>query len=330
MKIDFDARKNMSVLAYYYSKLKGLSNKIYGMHIIYKVVKNWYDVIFFKLGIKKRIIIKVRNGHNINIDNIEAYKQFRESKEILIERINELKSKGYEINLNEKENIIEIKKFDRNIKFYFDDVIQAINTINMIKENFIDEQFKNLDVKAKDVVDIGANIGDTAIYFALKGANHVYAFEPYPYSYEIALKNIELNNLKDKITMLNEGCGKSGFITISSSIKSYAGNDLKDSKIGKKIKINSLEEITTRFKLNNALLKSDCEGCEYDIILRASEKTLKKFNLLVVDYHYGYKNLVKKLREANFKVKYNLPKYFRGIRSENKDMYVGLILAELI
>jgi len=57
-------------------------------------------------------------------------------------------------------------------------------------------------------VDVGAASGDTAIYFALNGAKHVYAFEPYPYSYNIAKENIKLNHLEDKITMLNEGCGR--------------------------------------------------------------------------------------------------------------------------
>jgi len=49
----------------------------------------------------------------------------------------------------------------------------------------------------------------------------VYAFEPYPYSYNIAKKNIKLNHLEDKITLLNEGCGKSGFVTIQEDYEKY-------------------------------------------------------------------------------------------------------------
>ena len=59
---------------------------------------------------------------------------------------------------------------------------KKFDIIWLINENFIKEQYKWLDVEGKNVVDVGANIGDTAIYFALKGAKHVYAFEPYPYS----------------------------------------------------------------------------------------------------------------------------------------------------
>jgi len=35
-----------------------------------------------------------------------------------------------------------------------------------------------LDVKGKRVLDVGASIGDTAVYFALRGAREVVAFEP--------------------------------------------------------------------------------------------------------------------------------------------------------
>jgi len=34
-----------------------------------------------------------------------------------------------------------------------------------------------------------------------------------------------------------------------------------------------------------------------------------------MEYHYGYKNLVKRLRQAGFKVKYKLPKYSHNIEA---------------
>ena len=126
---------------------------------------------------------------------------------------------------------------DREIKFHYDDGKQAINTIDLIVETFIEEQYKNLNVKDKNVIDVGANIGDSAIYFALKGATHVYAFEPYPYSYNLAKENIKLNGLKDIITLINEGCGKNGAIRIG-RVKNYGNNDLKNTKQGEKNSYN--------------------------------------------------------------------------------------------
>jgi len=47
-------------------------------------------------------------------------------------------------------------------------------------------------------------------------------------------ENIELNHLKDKITLLNEGCGRSGFITIKEDYENTGRTDLKNSKKARK------------------------------------------------------------------------------------------------
>ncbi|WP_048054006.1 FkbM family methyltransferase [Thermoplasma volcanium] len=60
-------------------------------------------------------------------------------------------------------------------------------------------------MEGRKVLDIGANIGDSAIYFALKGAAHVYAFEVVPSTSEICKENVRLNNLDGKITVFNYG-----------------------------------------------------------------------------------------------------------------------------
>jgi len=141
----------------------------------------------------------------------------------------------------------------KNIKEYFDFWKSGESLPELLK--VIDRQYKWLDVKGKDVVDIGANIGDSAVYFALKGAKHVYAFEPYPYSYNIAKKNIKLNHLENKITLLNEGCGEKGFVNIREDYKNTVGTDLKNFKEGKKIRIEGLDEIVKRFNLKHSALK---------------------------------------------------------------------------
>ena len=54
------------------------------------------------------------------------------------------------------------------------------------------------------------------------------------------------------------------------------------------------------------MLKVDCEECEYELFKTASDGTLSKFNKfkqIVIKYHYGFKALVKRLKEANFNVK---------------------------
>jgi methyltransferase FkbM-like protein len=58
------------------------------------------------------------------------------------------------------------------------------------------------------------------------------------------------------------------------------------------------------------ILKMDCEGCEYEVILSADEHTLQKFDLVMIEYHYGYgyKNLKQKLERSGFKVRLLAPR----------------------
>jgi len=80
--------------------------------------------------------------------------------------------------------------------------------------------------------------------------------------------------------------------------------------------------------LKNAALKVDCEGYEYDLILSASDEALKTFEQIIMEYHYGYRNLVNRLRQAEFNVKYSLPKYSYNTEAEDSNMYSGLIYAK--
>ena len=306
------------------SKIDKIIDKINDLLSMRKIAKNWIDVALFRIGLKKTLTIKFRDGKTAHFKNQEEYFGFWKQELGQNELLKTVKNIHYKI----KSNNIALEYQNRKIYFYYDTNKQLNNTIGLINGNFVEEQFKWLIVKGKDVVDVGANVGDTAIYFALRGANHVFAFEPYPYSYNIAKKNIKLNHLEDRITLLNEGCGKSGFVTIKEDYKNMGGTDLKNFEEGKKIRIVSLDEIVKKFNLKHATLKVDCEGCEYALILNATDEALQAFDQIIMEYHYGYRNLVKRLRQAGFKVKYSLPKHSNNIEAEDNNMYVGLIYAE--
>jgi len=287
-KIKADAKGNVSFWEYYFARI----NKFDDLFSFIYLLDNWPQYLIRKFIFKKGVELKVKKIVGITYN---------------------------------KEGIL-FRWHNRNINFCLPRQDKKFDIIWLINENFIKEQYKWLDVKGKDVVDVGANVGDTAIYFALKGAKHVYAFEPYPYSYNIAKKNIKLNHLEDKITLLNEGCGKSGFVTIKEEYENTGGTDLKNFKEGKKIKIESLDEIVKRFNLKHAALKVDCEGCEYDLILNASNEALHAFDQIIIEYHYGYKNLQKQLKICRFRVKNTHPK----TTLYNKRILEGKIFAKVL
>ena len=103
------------------------------------------------------------------------------------------------------------------------------------------------------------------------------------------------------------------------------------SKKGLETKIYSLKQIIEKFNIpKHSVLKVDCEGCEYDLLLNSSKNTLDYFDRIQIEYHYGYKNLVKKLKNSGFKVSYTWPRYSRNYESKNHDMFVGMIYASKV
>ncbi|MBB5254994.1 FkbM family methyltransferase [Sulfurisphaera ohwakuensis] len=156
------------------------------------------------------------------------------------------------------------------------------------------EIFENKDyeieVKGREVVDIGANIGDSSIYFAVNGAKKVIAVEPLPSVYSELLKNIELNNLQNIIIPINAAVGsKEGEMEvpcnyeISDSVMystlSTQGNKNETCKAPKITLKKILDYVNDPY-----LLKMDCEGCEFDLILN-EYSDVSVFENIILEYH---------------------------------------------
>lgn len=193
---------------------------------------------------------------------------------------------------------------------------------------FVEENYNFLNVKNEMVIDVGANIADSAIWFAMKGARNVVAFEPYPLLFKIAKENVSLNTLEDKISIVNAGIsGKSGTIMVDDAEGSLDA-PLVERETGHAIPLLTLEDIISEFSIDDALLKMDCEGCEYDTILNTESQLLRKFKRIQVEYHYGPNQIVQKLRLAGFRVEFSRAKYFHNSRLENPHLHWGYIYAE--
>ena len=66
-------------------------------------------------------------------------------------------------------------------------------------------EYEPSNVKDRVVVDIGAYVGDSAVYFALRGARRVVAVEPHSGAFAEMLDNIRLNNMESVIIPVNAG-----------------------------------------------------------------------------------------------------------------------------
>lgn len=74
------------------------------------------------------------------------------------------------------------------------------------------------------------------------------------------------------------------------------------------------------------MIKCDIDGGEYDLFLKASDKTLAQYSEILLEYHRGYKDLVKKLEGAGFKVSKTRPVRSQDI-GKNETLWNGNILA---
>jgi len=195
------------------------------------------------------------------------------------------------------------KLLDEEIKFH-----GGVNNGDIIY-GFVANDYGKLPVRGKTVIDIGANIGDTPIYFALHGASKVIGVEPFPKNYELAVENTALNGFSDKIKIILAGCSsKIGEIIIDPDYESNIESQLKNSSKGKVIPLLTIEEIIKRYDVpNGSILKIDCEGCEYDSILHTPDIALQRFSHIQIEYHLGYRDLKEKLEKCGFKTTISTP-----------------------
>lgn len=142
------------------------------------------------------------------------------------------------------------------------------------------------------VVDVGANIGIFSLYAAGEGAGAVYAFEPSSAAHERLSKNIEANGLEDTVAI--ERCAVWGGeetvvrIPLGASPHNRISNSCDLQADTEEVPAASLGKILERHGLDHVeLLKMDCEGAEYDILLSAGAETLAKLRDIRVEYHGG-------------------------------------------
>lgn len=217
--------------------------------------------------------------------------------------------------------------YDKGVKFIYKRRTVRLEGGGDVYTVFVNEEYNFLRVNNEIVIDIGANVGDSAVYFVLNNARKVIALEPYPYSYNIADRNVKNNELENKITLLNAGYGEDGVIRLDPGFKNSTSSKLKPSDRGIDIKVLSLKTLVDKYNVEKAILKMDCEGGEYNL-LKEDNNTLRKFSRIQIEYHYGYETLKKRLEDAGFNVRNTEP--YRNRRAANPDMEMGYIFAKLV
>jgi len=274
------------------------------LRTIPRMFRNWPQLVLFRLGLRSYVVAEWRSGGSVDVHSQGDWTNLQQGSAWGLEIL-----RAYGCLVSVGDNEIELSFRGKRVRFQTESLEKSFD---MLVEQFVQEQYKWLRVEGKQVLDVGANIGDSAIYFALNGASHVYALEPYPYTYRLARRNVELNGFEKQVTVLNIGCGKEGIITIDPELKSEPSSSLVQCEAGQTVPIVSLKRIVERYELNDAVAKIDCEGGEYELILGADDKDLRAFSQMMIEYHQGFASLANRLERVGFQVTHTRPFAFQN------------------
>lgn len=150
------------------------------------------------------------------------------------------------------------------------------------KDTFILEQYAIEGVveamPGDIVIDAGAFIGDTALYFANKvGANgHVYAFEPLPSSIESAKKNIKDNDVDSIVDIIPKALSEKKQILKFTQVGIESGSYVSENG-DISVQSISLDEFVSEHNIHQVdYIKSDLEGSDFEFLCGA-KNTIQTF-----------------------------------------------------
>ena len=268
----------------------------------FKYLKNPIDALKFKFKFSNECTLKIKNSdYSITLYNVNSLDRFM----VIIPIVSNNKLKEFLTYIQEIDDDKETVTLDG---IHFKNVFHSNFVKNKkhkypphIEEFLTDDEWDMIDFKDRSVIDIGGNAGDTALYFAKKGAE-VISFEPVKHLHELAIQNVELNKeYSNRITLINKGVGgKKGIVDYKlDSVQLYIDDDESC-----EMEIITLNDLLNDYDFTHDILKMDCEGCEFEII---PNNDLSIFNDVIFEHHAkatgkDCKQLIDKLKKDGFKI----------------------------
>jgi len=229
--------------------------------------------------------------------------------------------------------VVDVNPADLTIKFRIgSDYLTArygkVSDLFVLEEIYLEKLYDG-DYRGSFVIDVGGYIGETALFFAQRGARRVFCVEPSPDNLRLLEQNISQSSFKDKIVII-----RAAILDKDGSVEFYMNNQRpSDNRVAnyhdfmkyhtrsdlkynvQAMSFQSLLEYTGLEEVD--VVKLDCEGSEYDILLGTPDSVLKRVRKYIIEYHNGPDVLVRRLDDLGYKVR----EKFRGGA-------VGLLYAE--
>jgi FkbM family methyltransferase len=162
--------------------------------------------------------------------------------------------------------------------------VRPYEVIKTYKEIFVEDIYKfNAPNKSGVILDCGANIGISTLYFAINHPNStIYAFEPDKSIFELLAKNVQDNKLPN-VVLYNDAIWTEN-IELSFSNKGSEASQIDTTGVSA-TKVNAIQfsEYLSKFEKID-FVKMDIEGAEFNVIKDCANQ-LYKIDNLFLEYH---------------------------------------------
>jgi FkbM family methyltransferase len=162
--------------------------------------------------------------------------------------------------------------------------------------------------KTSTIIDIGAHIGSFSIFAATRAMQvKVYSYEPSEKNFHFLSENIKANKLVNIKAFQLAISSRRGKVRLYMNEKSSGNSIYKSGCSFDEVNSITLEDILGNNMIDSCdLLKIDCEGAEYEILLGAPKIILRKIRNIALEYHeipaYNIDDLKNYLENSGFEV----------------------------
>jgi FkbM family methyltransferase len=215
---------------------------------------------------------------------------------------------------------------------FYDREDQGIEQINKLDISFLLQQneeiyneividnvykLKDSDFDKRTIVDIGANIGVFSLFAARNNAKKIIAIEPVTETFMRLCSNINNCGLVNVFPLKNIVSDKANNLEKISKDKNLGHNSLyRNSDNFEFVSTITLSQILNLCENDDILLKIDCEGAEYDILLNATDNEMQRISTIVLEIHgdlhpiyKGHEIIYEKLKSFGFKLEHSIQIY---------------------
>ena len=162
-----------------------------------------------------------------------------------------------------------------------------VEDLNLSHEIFVQEMYLPPEgLKADEIlriVDVGANVGYSVIYWASIFRNAaVAAFEPHPEILRALRADLELNGLTERVTIFPVAAGTQDTTALLTDTGVSSTLTRDRSSNGYEVRVRDFFETVGKDQID--LLKMDCEGTEFDLIADSRFANLNVTSM-VLEWH---------------------------------------------